>query len=158
MAAWIVHGCEGSGSVETLSQCCFDPDFRWMLMVNTAAGKVPLGWLVGAVVRTLLFQSLWKVLPSKASWDSIEQLLWDTRGVSHIGTCHWIPSIQGLADPVWLIGAEEPQPRHLAPTQNHGLSSSTSFISHVNQSSLFPTLPSPFPALPRCLRAQQAHA
>lgn len=26
VAAWIVHGCEGSGSVQTLSQCFFDPN------------------------------------------------------------------------------------------------------------------------------------
>lgn len=39
-------------------------------MVNTAAAEVALGWLVGAVVKMLLFQSLWKVLPSKASLDS----------------------------------------------------------------------------------------
>lgn len=72
-------------------------------MVNTAAVEVALGWLVGAVVRMLLFQSLWKVLLSKASLDSTEQLVWDTQRVSHIGTSHWISSIQRLADPVWLI-------------------------------------------------------
>lgn len=37
MAAGIVHGCEGSGSVQTLNQSFFDPDFRWMVMANTAA-------------------------------------------------------------------------------------------------------------------------
>lgn len=79
MAAGIVHGCEGSGSVQTLNQSFFDPDFRWMVMFNTAAVEVALGRLVSAVVRTLLFQSLWKVLPSKASSDSTEQLVWDTQ-------------------------------------------------------------------------------
>lgn len=45
MAAGIVHGCEGSGSVQTLSQCFFDPHFRWVVMVNTAAVEVALVWL-----------------------------------------------------------------------------------------------------------------
>lgn len=101
MAAGMVHGCEGSGSVQTLSQSFFDPDFSCMVMVNTAAVEVALGWLVGAGVRMLLF--LWKVLPSKACLDSTEELGWDTQCVSHTGTSHWISSTQGLADPVWLI-------------------------------------------------------
>lgn len=67
--------------------------------------------------------------------------------------------MQGLAEPVWLIGAEEPRPKQLAPTQSlEPQPTQLHVISHVNQTSLFPTLPSPFPALPRCLWSQQAHA
>lgn len=43
MTAWIVHGCEGSGSVQTLSQCFFDPDFRWTVMVTQLLWR----WLWG---------------------------------------------------------------------------------------------------------------
>lgn len=53
-------------------------------MVNAAAVEVALGWLVGAVVRTLLFQSLWKVLPSKASLDSTEQLAGESPTLGHL--------------------------------------------------------------------------
>lgn len=41
--------------------------------------------------------------------------------------------MQGLADPVWLIGAEEPRPKHLAPTQSlEPQPAQLHAISHVN--------------------------
>lgn len=47
-----------------------------MIMVNiSAAVNIALARLIGAMVRTLLFQTIWKVVQSKAFLDSIEQLV-----------------------------------------------------------------------------------
>lgn len=51
-------------------------------MVNiSAAVKIALAWLIGVMVRTPLFQIIWKVVHSKTFLDSIEQLV--QQGLDH---------------------------------------------------------------------------
>lgn len=51
-------------------------------MVNiSAAVKIALAWLIGVMVRTPLFQIIWKVVHSKTFLDSIEQLV--QHGLGH---------------------------------------------------------------------------
>ena len=53
-----------------------------MIMVSiSAAVQIALAWLGGVVVRTLLFQIIWKVVQSKAFLDSVEQ--WVQHGLGH---------------------------------------------------------------------------
>lgn len=81
VAAWIVHGCEGSGSVQTLSQCFFDPNFGgWLWSMQLLWRWLWGGWWVQWSGHCFFR----KLLPSKASLDSTEQLAGESPTLGHL--------------------------------------------------------------------------